>query len=68
VLDGFNLIESSAGVIDNALLLVDPTGSITTSPDGATVTIPTTVNDGFGKVVYPSSRGRMLRIGVRIAG
>ena len=67
-LDGFNLLESSDGIIDDALLLVDPTASITTSPDGSTVTIPTIVNEGFGNVLYPSTRGRMLRIGVRIGG
>ena len=68
VLDGFNLVESSEGLVDNALHLIDPTGSITTSPDGATVTLPTEVNQGFGTVIYPSTRGRMLRIGVRIGG
>ncbi len=66
--DGFNLLESSDGMIDDALLLVDPSGSITTSPDGSTVTIPTLVNEGFGNVLYPSTRGRMLRVGVRIGG
>jgi len=66
VLDGFNLIESSDGVIDDALLLVDPAGSITTSSGGATVTVPFVVNPDFGRVLYPTSRGRMLRIGFRI--
>jgi hypothetical protein len=61
-------VEPSGGVIDDALLLVDPTSAITTSPDGTTVTIPVTVNPEFGRVVYPSSRGRMLRLGVRIGG
>jgi hypothetical protein len=67
-LDGFNLVESAGGLIDDALMLVDETGSIDTSPDGATVTIPVVVNPDFGEVLYPSSRGRMLRIGVRIGG
>ena len=65
-LDGFNLVEGSGGVIDDALLLVDPSGAITT--DGSTVTIPVEVNPSFGQVLYPSSRGRMLRVGVRIGG
>lgn len=64
VLDAFNLVESEAGIIDDALLLVDPTGAITTS--GSTVTIPFVVNPDFGSILYPASRGRMLRIGVRI--
>jgi hypothetical protein len=66
--DGLNLIETSGGIIDDALLLVDPDGTITTSPDGGTVTIPTLVNANFGEVLYPTSRGRMLRVGVRIGG
>ena len=64
--DGLNLVETSGGVVDRALLRVDPTGMITTSPDGSTVTIPTTVNPDFGQILYPSTRGRMLRLGVRI--
>ena len=66
--DGLNLIEGKDGVIDGALLLVDPEGAITESPDGSTVTIPTVVNDRFGSVLYPGSRGRMLRIALRIGG
>jgi carboxypeptidase family protein len=68
VIDAFNLIESRGGLIDDALLLVDPNNSITTSPDGQTVTVPFVVNPGFGTVRYSSSRGRMIRIGVRIGG
>lgn len=67
VLDVLNVVESKGGVVDTALLLVDPSGSITTASDG-TVTIPTTVNPNFGEVVYPASRGRSIRIGVRIGG
>ena len=63
-LDGLNLIESEDGVIDDALLLVDPTGTITSS--GGVTTIPLVANPEFGSVLYPSSRGRMLRIGLRI--
>jgi hypothetical protein len=64
VLDAFNLVESKDGVIDDALVLVDPAGSITSA--GGTVTIPLTVNPDFGSVLYKASRGRMLRVGVRI--
>ena len=63
-IDAFNLIESQDGVIDSALLLVDPAGSITSS--GGTVTIPVLLNPNFGHVLYPSSRGRMLRVGFTI--
>ena len=64
VIDGLDLIESGNGVIDDALLLVDPTGTLTNA--GGTVTIPVIANPDFGKVLYPSSRGRMIRIGFRI--
>lgn len=64
VLDGFNLIESEDGLVDDALLLVDPAGTITSS--GGTVTVPVMANPGFGEVLYPSTRGRVLRVGVRI--
>jgi hypothetical protein len=65
-IDGLDLIENDGGVRDEALLVVDPGGSITTSSDGSTVTIPVSVNPSFGEVVYPSTRGRTLRIGLRV--
>ena len=65
-IDGLDLIETQDGIVDDALLLVNPSGSIVTSPDGNTVTIPTIVNESFGTILYPSSRGRMIRIGMRI--
>lgn len=64
VLDGFNLIESEDGLVDDALLLVDPAGTLSTS--GGTVTVPVIANPGFGQVLYPSTRGRVLRVGFRI--
>ncbi len=67
-IEGFNVVESSVGVVDDALVLVDPDGAITTSPDGSTVTIPLQPNPNFGAIHYPTSRGRMIRIGVRVRG
>jgi len=64
MIDGLSLIEPEDGVIDDALMLVDPNGSITST--GGVVTIPLMANSGFGSVLYPSSRGRMLRVGLRI--
>lgn len=65
-LDGFNLIEANEAMLDHALLLVDPNGSISTSPDGGTVTIPTVVNPQFGQSLDHTGRGRMLRIGLSV--
>ena len=66
ILDALDVIESKDGVIDSALLLVDPAGTITTSP--GSVAIPLMLNPDFGRVIYPSTRGRQLRIGFRIGG
>jgi hypothetical protein len=64
VIDGLDVIETKDGLVDDALLLVDPTGTISTG--GGTVIVPVIANPDFGKVVYPASRGRMIRIGFRI--
>lgn len=66
VLDAFNLVESELGVVDHALYLVDSSGSITTSPDGSTVTVPVIPNPDFGALLNTTGRGRMLRVGIRI--
>lgn len=68
MLEGFNVIEDRSGVIDEALWLVDPAGTVDTSPDGATVTIPLVLNTSFGDVIHSTGRGRSLRVGMRIGG
>ena len=68
VIDALDLVEDSGGFLDEALLLVDPSGSIVTSTDDSTVTLPLTVNPDFGDVLLSGSRGRMLRLGIRIGG
>jgi len=66
--DAYNLVERVEGIRDTALLLVDPAGSITTSSDGGTLTVPLTVNPDFGKVLVPMGPGRVIRIGLRLGG
>jgi hypothetical protein len=66
--EGFNLIEDKSGIVDSALLLVDPNRPIQRSADGSVVTIPTTINPDFGTVVLPRTPGRILRVGLRIGG
>ncbi|MDZ7781351.1 MAG: carboxypeptidase-like regulatory domain-containing protein [Gemmatimonadota bacterium] len=66
--EGLNLIESEQGIIDEALLRVDPDADLTVSGGGERVTIPLELNPDFGRVVVPTSRGRMLRVGLRIGG
>ncbi len=65
---GFDLLKDATGLVDSALLLVDPSSPITRSADGSVVTVPTTVNPDFGKVIFPSLPGRIVRIGIRIGG
>lgn len=66
--DALDLIESEDGLIDRALLLVDPDAPLVTEAGGTQVTVPLEINQGFGSVLLPTSRGRMLRIGMRIGG
>lgn len=66
--EGLNLIESQDGLIDQALMLVDPDADLTYTQGDTRVAIPLTVNPEFGNVMVPTSRGRMLRVGLRIGG
>ncbi|MCG6956097.1 MAG: hypothetical protein LJF04_08905, partial [Gemmatimonadetes bacterium] len=67
-LEGFNLIEDKSGIVDSALLLLDPGQPIQRTADGSVVAIPTTVNPDFGTVILPRTPGRILRVGFRIGG
>ncbi|MBP7621695.1 MAG: hypothetical protein KA745_12055, partial [Gemmatimonadales bacterium] len=64
-LDAFNVVGSATGVVDRAALLVDPTGTITTSAAGRTV-VPMVVNDNFGTLLSRRGEPRTLRIGLRV--
>ena len=66
--DGLNLLETKDGLIDNALLLVDPDAGLTVDSGGTWVGVPYQINPSFGDILLPTSRGRMLRVGVRIGG
>ncbi len=68
VVDGLDLIEDKGGILDEALLLVDPSATLTTSNDGGTVSVPVIVNPNFGSVLIPGTRGRILRVGFRVGG
>ncbi len=66
--EGLNLIEPEEGLIDEALMLVDPEADLTYAQGDTRVTVPLMVNPDFGNVIVPTSRGRMLRVGLRIGG
>ena len=66
--DGLDLLETKDGLIDDALLLVDPDAGITFTSGGTSMNVPYEVNPGFGQVLLPTGRGRMIRVGMRIGG
>jgi hypothetical protein len=63
VVDALNLVRSNDGVVDNALYLVDPSQTLTTS--GTVVTVPLVANPNFGKLLQRRSPGTVLRAGLR---
>jgi hypothetical protein len=63
MVEAFDIFESEAVVPDAALYLIEPAGSITTGPDGRTVTLPLVVNPSFGEPLARRHPGRRIRIG-----
>jgi len=59
------VFERSEGLRDTALYLVDRSGTLDLSPEGA-LTVPLVANPDFGKVLRPSIPGRLFRIGFRL--
>ena len=68
VVEGFNLLESVVGLRDTALLLVDGSRQVSVDPSTGDVDVPVKVNPGFGRILTPTSVGKMLRIGFRLRG
>jgi hypothetical protein len=64
-LDAFNVVATATGVVDRAALLIDPTGTITTTTAGRTV-LPVMVNDNFGNLLNRRGEPRTLRFGLRM--
>lgn len=64
--DILNLVESDVGVRDEALLLVDPEAPLVVDPSSGEVTVPVTVNPGFGTLLQPLSPGTYFRLGLSI--
>lgn len=59
------VLESSYGLRDNALFLVDPSAPLALSADG-TLSVPLLPNRGFGEIRRPHLPGRVFRFGVRV--
>ncbi|HEV2146638.1 MAG TPA: carboxypeptidase-like regulatory domain-containing protein [Longimicrobiaceae bacterium] len=65
VVDGFNLLSSSAGEPDRALYLVDPAGALQSA--GGRVSVPLVANPNFGSPIARYATGRTLRIGFQVS-
>ena len=66
VFDAFNVLESSTGVYDHALYLIDRTQSLSVNPATGVTTVPLVANPNFGKVLMQQSGGRWGRIGLQV--
>jgi hypothetical protein len=66
LVDVFNVVSTPTGVVDRALLLVDPAGTVTTDALG-NVTVPLLANPRFGKLLSRRTDPRMVRLGLRVA-
>jgi hypothetical protein len=65
VLDAFNVVSSAIGIVDRAVLLVDPNGQLTVDAQG-NVTLPLVVNSNFGTLISRRNDPRLFRIGLRM--
>ncbi|HXI21650.1 MAG TPA: hypothetical protein VNH46_11215, partial [Gemmatimonadales bacterium] len=65
-LDVFNLATTATGVVDRALVLVDPAGSVTTDSQG-NITLPLVANPDFGKLLARRTPPRIVRFGLQLA-
>ncbi len=65
VIDGFNLVVSSQGIVDRALVTIDPTQQLSTTTAGRLL-IPLAVNPRFGKSLARIGEPRWIRVGLRL--
>jgi hypothetical protein len=63
--DAFNVVATETGLVDRALMLIDPSGNLTTDSQG-NVVLPLLANPHFGKLMIRRGEGRVIRIGLRL--
>jgi hypothetical protein len=63
-LDVVNLVSSRSGVVDRALVLIDPQAALVTDPQG-NVTLPLVANPRFGTLLSRRDEPRIVRLGLR---
>jgi hypothetical protein len=64
VVDGLNLLSTDEGVVDRALYLVDPAGSLGTAQPGRVI-VPLVINPHFGRLLVRRSAPTAVRAGLR---
>jgi hypothetical protein len=62
--DALNVMDREMSLIDTALLVANPSGSIT--GEGTQTRLPFVSNDNFGSALRDLSAGRTFRVGLRI--
>ncbi|MBX3146522.1 MAG: TonB-dependent receptor [Gemmatimonadales bacterium] len=63
--DAFNLVATETGIVDRALVLVDPAGSIGSGGSGI-LTLPLVANPNFGSLLVRRGDPRSVRVGLRL--
>jgi hypothetical protein len=66
VVDALDVLATARGRFDNALLLVDRTGTLSRDALTGVTTVPYVVNPDFGKVIADRSPSALWRVGLRI--
>jgi phage terminase large subunit-like protein len=66
MVDVLNVVATATGVVDRAVVLVDPTATVTTDALG-NVTLPLIANPRFGKLLSRRTEPRIVRFGFRVA-
>jgi outer membrane receptor protein involved in Fe transport len=64
-LEAFNVVGTPSGVVDRALVLVDPQGTVTDDGRG-NLTLPLIANPHFGKLQSRRNEPRLVRVGLRL--
>ena len=67
LLDVLDLASAETGRTDNALLLVDRSGSVAFNAGTGITSVPYVVNPNFGKILADRSPGPLWRVGLRVA-
>jgi hypothetical protein len=63
--DAFNVVSTATGLVDRALVLIDPNGALTTDASG-NVTLPLIANPKFGSLLIRRGEPRTVRVGLRM--